>query len=107
MANSELQNARQRVSVESCPCASLSKPKPIEQFLHCQIVVSRDALEDSQKCPDFDWIVIGDGLMMLAALLSGHANVRTALAILHVAQCSQRFDQLRPGNVARDFHRAR
>ena len=78
-----------------------------DQLLDGEAVVRGDALEDTGDRADFDRMVIWNRLVMFAVALGGHADMRTALPIHCLAKQAQRLDQIRPGHVARQLHRAK
>ena len=44
---------------------------------------------------------------MLATSLRGYADMRASLASAFVSEFAQRLNQLRPGNIPQQFHRAK
>lgn len=68
---------------------------------------TRDAFEDAGEGSAFDWVMVGDYLMVFPILLGGHADMGAFLSIRRVSEDAQSFDQLCPVDIARNFHRAR
>jgi hypothetical protein len=52
-----------------------SELQPLQQLIYRQSVVVGDAGQDALQSPDLDGFVVGDYLVMLAADLSGYANM--------------------------------
>ena len=70
-------------------------------------MMGRDIAKNTGEGADLDRIVMGHDLMALAALLGRHSKMRAALPTGPIAERLLRLDQLRAGDVARQFHRAR
>ena len=61
-------------------------------------------IEDSGKRADAEWIMVGDGDVVLRGLLACQPNMAARLPRDAVTKSCQRFDELCPGNVPGKFH---
>ena len=87
-------------------CLSL-KFEFFQQFFDPQTVVGGDAFEDAGEGSGFDRMMIRNYLVAFTILLGCYTDMRAFLAIHCIAQDTERLDELRPADIARDFHRAR
>ena len=64
-------------------------------------MVRGNALKDAGQRVSADRIMIWDDLVMFTADLGRDSDMRTFLSIHHVTESAPRFNQLRPGYIAR------
>ena len=78
-----------------------------QQFFDAQTVVGGNAFKDAGEGSGFDRMMMGNYLVVFPVLLGCNTDVGTFLAIHRIAQYTKCLNELKPVDIARDFHRAR
>ena len=78
-----------------------------QQFFDAQTVVGGNAFEDAGEGSGFERMMMGNYLVVFPVLLGCNTDVGTFLAIHRIAQYTECLNELKPVDIARDFHRAR
>ena len=85
----------------------LSNVEFFQQFFDAQTVMGCNAFEDAGEGSSFNRMVMGNDLVVFPVLLGCNADMRAFLAIHRIAQYTKCLKELKPVDIARDFHRAR